>query len=161
MEKAGYKMGLIGTTGNMIGQEHLHSNLTTPDPIDLHRCFRQMVDAGVQAVSMEVSAHAIAMHRLDGLTFEAAGYTNLSQDHLDYFHTMQQPIPQPMEYGQSYSGAPQQPQQNAQAAQMPGVPFGNQQQAPAEKQPAQQPTRSPNVERDDLGVPAFLRRAKK
>lgn len=89
MEKAGYKMGLIGTTGNMIGQEHLHSNLTTPDPIDLHRCFRQMVDAGVQAVSMEVSAHAIAMHRLDGLTFEAAGYTNLSQDHLDYFHTME------------------------------------------------------------------------
>ena len=76
---------------------------------------------------------------------------------------MQQPIPQPMEYGQSYSGAQQgqQPQQNAQAAQMPGVPFGNQQQAPAEKQPAQQPTRSPNVERDDLGVPAFLRRAKK
>lgn len=89
MEKAGYKMGLIGTTGNMIGQEHIHSNLTTPDPIDLHRCFRQMVDAGVQAVSMEVSAHAIDMHRLDGLTFEAAGYTNLSQDHLDYFHTME------------------------------------------------------------------------
>jgi UDP-N-acetylmuramoyl-L-alanyl-D-glutamate--2,6-diaminopimelate ligase len=89
MEKAGYKMGLIGSTGNMIGQEHIHSNLTTPDPIDLHRCFRQMVDAGVQAVSMEVSAHAIDMHRLDGLTFEAAGYTNLSQDHLDYFHTME------------------------------------------------------------------------
>lgn len=89
MEKAGYKMGLIGTTGNMIGDEHLHSNLTTPDPIDLHRCFRQMVDAGVQAVSMEVSAHAIDMCRLDGLTFEAACYTNLSQDHLDYFHTME------------------------------------------------------------------------
>jgi len=89
MEKAGYSMGLIGTTGNLIGDEHLHSNLTTPDPIDLHRCFRQMVDAGVQAVSMEVSAHAVDMHRLDGLTFEAACYTNLSQDHLDYFHTME------------------------------------------------------------------------
>jgi UDP-N-acetylmuramoyl-L-alanyl-D-glutamate--2,6-diaminopimelate ligase len=89
MENAGFKMGLIGTTGNMIGNEHIHSNLTTPDPIDLHRCFRQMVDAGVQAVSMEVSAHAIDMHRLDGLTFEAAGYTNLSQDHLDYFQTME------------------------------------------------------------------------
>ena len=89
MEKAGYKMGLIGTTGNMVGSEHLHSNLTTPDPIDLHRCFRQMRDAGVEAVSMEVSAHAIDMHRLDGLTFEAACYTNLSQDHLDYFHTME------------------------------------------------------------------------
>ena len=89
MEKAGFKVGLIGTTGNMIGNEHIHSNLTTPDPIDLHRCFRQMVDAGVQVVSMEVSAHAIDMRRLDGHTFEAACYTNLSQDHLDYFHTME------------------------------------------------------------------------
>ncbi|MEA4999128.1 MAG: UDP-N-acetylmuramoyl-L-alanyl-D-glutamate--2,6-diaminopimelate ligase [Candidatus Limiplasma sp.] len=89
MEKAGYRTGLIGTTGNMIGEKHLKSNLTTPDPIDLHRCFRQMVDAGVQVVSMEVSAHAVDMHRLDGLTFEAACYTNLSQDHLDYFHTME------------------------------------------------------------------------
>ena len=89
MEKAGFRVGLIGTTGNMIGEQHINSNLTTPDPIDLHRCFRQMVDAGVQVVSMEVSAHAIDMHRLDGLTFEAACYTNFSQDHLDYFHTME------------------------------------------------------------------------
>ena len=89
LEQAGIHMGLIGTTGNMICQEHIKSNLTTPDPIDLHRCFRQMVDAGVQAVSMEVSAHAIDMHRLDGLTFEAACYTNFSQDHLDYFQTME------------------------------------------------------------------------
>ncbi len=89
LEAAGMKVGLIGTTGNMIGEKHLHSILTTPDPIDLHRCFRQMLDEGVEAVSMEVSAHAIDMHRLDGIEFEAAGYTNLSQDHLDYFHTMQ------------------------------------------------------------------------
>lgn len=89
LEKAGFKTGLIGTTGNMIGNEKIHSNLTTPDPIDLHRCFRQMRDAGVEAVSMEVSAHAIDMHRLDGLTFEAGCYTNLSQDHLDYFNTME------------------------------------------------------------------------
>ncbi len=89
LEKAGYKTGLIGTTGNMVGEEKLPSNLTTPDPIDLHRCFRQMRDMGVEAVSMEVSAHAIDMHRLDGLTFEAGCYTNLSQDHLDYFHTME------------------------------------------------------------------------
>lgn len=89
MEKAGFKTGLIGTTGNMIGQERLKSNLTTPDPIDLHQCFRQMRDSGVEVVCMEVSAHAVDMHRLDGLTFEAACYTNLSQDHLDYFHTME------------------------------------------------------------------------
>lgn len=89
LEKAGYKTGLIGTTGNMIADQKIKSNLTTPDPIDLHRCFRQMVDAGVEVVSMEVSAHAIDMHRLEGLTFEAACYTNLSQDHLDYFQTME------------------------------------------------------------------------
>lgn len=87
-EQAGYKCGLIGTTGNMIGQTRLKSNLTTPDPIELQRTLRMMVDEGVEVVSMEVSAHAIAMHRLDGMTLEAGCYTNLSQDHLDYFHTM-------------------------------------------------------------------------
>ena len=89
LEKAGLKTGLIGTTGNMIGDKHLPSNMTTPDPVDLHRTLRQMVDEGVQAVSMEVSAHAVDMHRLDGVVFEAACYTNLSQDHLDYFGTME------------------------------------------------------------------------
>lgn len=89
LEKAGMKTGLIGTTGNMIGDKHLPSNMTTPDPVDLHRTLRQMVDEGVQAVSMEVSAHAVDMHRLDGVVFEAACYTNLSQDHLDYFGTME------------------------------------------------------------------------
>lgn len=88
MEKAGYRCGLIGTTGNMIGETRLKGDLTTPDPIDLQRVLRQMADSGVQVVSMEVSAHAIDMYRLDGLIFEAGCYTNLSQDHLDYFHTM-------------------------------------------------------------------------
>ena len=89
MEKAGFVTGLIGTTGNMIGEKRIKSNLTTPDPVDLHRCLRQMVDEGVEVVVMEVSAHAVDMHRLDGITYEAACYTNLSQDHLDYFGTME------------------------------------------------------------------------
>ena len=89
LEAAGFKTGLIGTTGNMIGQQHIQSNMTTPDPIDLHRCLRQMRDAGVEVVSMEVSAHAIDMCRLDGVVFEAACFTNFSQDHLDYFGTME------------------------------------------------------------------------
>ena len=89
LEQAGLKTGLIGTTGNMIGQKHLPSNMTTPDPVDLHKCLRQMVDEGVEAVSMEVSAHAVDMHRLAGVDFEAACYTNFSQDHLDYFGTME------------------------------------------------------------------------
>ncbi len=88
-EHAGYRCGLIGTNGNMIGSEMLKSELTTPDPIDLQRLFRQMVDAGVDVVSMEVSAHALALRKLEGLQFEAAVYTNLSQDHLDFFETME------------------------------------------------------------------------
>ena len=89
MEQAGHKAGLIGTTGNMIGSRRLKGSLTPPDPIDLQRTLREMADEGVEMVSMEVSAHAIDMHRLDGLVFEAGCYTNLSQDHLDYFHTME------------------------------------------------------------------------
>jgi UDP-N-acetylmuramoyl-L-alanyl-D-glutamate--2,6-diaminopimelate ligase len=89
MEQAGYSCGLIGTTGNMIGNKKLKSELTTPDPIDLQATLAQMADAGVEVVSMEVSAHALDLHKLDGLIFEAACYTNLSQDHLDYFQTME------------------------------------------------------------------------
>lgn len=88
LEEAGFHCGLIGTTGNMIGRKMLKGTLTTPDPIELHGVFRQMADEKVDVVIMEVSAHAIDMHRLDGLVFEAGCYTNLSQDHLDYFHTM-------------------------------------------------------------------------
>ncbi len=89
LETAGMKVGLIGTTGNMIGEKRIASNYTTPDPIDLQRDLRAMADEGVQAVVMEVSAHAIDMFRLDGLSFEVGAYTNLSQDHLDYFGTME------------------------------------------------------------------------
>jgi len=88
IEKAGYRCGLIGSTGSMIGPRHLDGKLTTPDPIDLQRMLRKMADEGVQAVCMEVSAHAIDMYRLDGMSFEVGCYTNLSQDHLDYFYTM-------------------------------------------------------------------------
>ena len=89
MEKAGHKVGLIGTTGNMIGQEYMKSEFTTPEPIDFFRTLRQMRDAGATAVSMEVSAHALEMGRLEGVHFEAGCYTNLSQDHLDLFGTME------------------------------------------------------------------------
>ncbi len=89
MEAAGFKVGLIGTTGNMIGNEYIKSEFTTPEPIELHRTLRQMVDAGVDVVSMEVSAHALEMGRLEGITFEAGCYTNFSQDHLDFFGTME------------------------------------------------------------------------
>ena len=89
LEQSGYRCGLIGTTGNMIGSQWMNSNLTTPDPIDLHKTLRGMADAGCEYVVMEVSAHALKMRRLEGLCFEAGCFTNLSQDHLDFFGTME------------------------------------------------------------------------
>ena len=89
LETAGMKCGLIGTTGCMIGSEHLKSELTTPDPIDMFSMLDHMVHEGVQAVCMEVSAHALALRKLTGMSFEAAAYTNLSLDHLDFFGTME------------------------------------------------------------------------
>ena len=90
LEHAGHKCGLIGTTGNKIGDQWTNSTLTTPDPIELHRTLRMMADAGCEYVVMEVSAHALAMHRLDGLVFEAGCFTNLSQEHLDFFPNMEE-----------------------------------------------------------------------
>lgn len=89
LEASGRMVGLIGTTGNMIGSQWINSNLTTPDPIELHKTLRLMADAGCDDVVMEVSAHAISMHRLEGLVFEAGCFTNLSQDHLDYYGDME------------------------------------------------------------------------
>ena len=89
MEEAGCKVGLIGTTGNMIGKEYIKSEFTTPEPIDFFSTLRSMRDAGVTVVSMEVSAHALEMGRLAGVHFEVGCYTNLSQDHLDLFGTME------------------------------------------------------------------------
>lgn len=89
LEAAGMKVGLIGTTGNMIGSTFLHGDMTTPEAHHLQGLLRQMADEQVQAVVMEVSAHAIAMHRVDGIVYDVGCYTNLSQDHLDYFETME------------------------------------------------------------------------
>ncbi|MDR0928426.1 MAG: UDP-N-acetylmuramoyl-L-alanyl-D-glutamate--2,6-diaminopimelate ligase [Oscillospiraceae bacterium] len=88
IEKMGQTCGLIGTIGNMIGSRAVASALTTPESIDLHALLREMVDQGVETVVMEASAHALDMHRLEGIVFDGVAYTNLSQDHLDYFHTM-------------------------------------------------------------------------
>ena len=87
-ESAGLKCGIIGSTGTLVENQHLDSKLTTPDPIDLQKTLRMMADEGVQVCCMEVSAHAIEMGRLAGVHFEAGCYTNLSQDHLDLFGTM-------------------------------------------------------------------------
>ena len=85
MEAAGVKTGLIGTVCSMIGDETIPNRLTTPDPIETQTLLRRMVDAGMECVIMEVSAHALDMHRLAGVKFKVAAFSNFSQDHLDYF----------------------------------------------------------------------------
>ncbi len=88
MEAAGVKTGLIGTVCSMIGDETLPNRLTTPDPIETQTLLRRMVDAGVKCVIMEVSAHALDMHRISGIHFKVGAFSNFSQDHLDYFADM-------------------------------------------------------------------------
>jgi len=85
LRKAGKKVGLIGTLGASINGKPIPSTLTTPDPIELHSIFHQMAEQGVTHVVMECSAHAIHLKKLAGIMFEVGIFTNLSQDHLDFF----------------------------------------------------------------------------
>lgn len=88
LEAAGHTVGLIGTVGSMIGEKEIPTTLTTPDPVDFQRLLRTMADEGAEYVVMEVSAHALALRKLEGIRFEAAGFSNLSHDHLDFFGDM-------------------------------------------------------------------------
>lgn len=82
----------IGTVGVLVGSagEPLldEPGLTTPGPVELQRILRRALDAGVRNVAMEVSSHALDQHRVDGIEFETAVFTNLTRDHLDYHKTM-------------------------------------------------------------------------
>ncbi len=83
------KVGLIGTNQNMIGDEALHTERTTPESFELHGLFRAMADAGCTHVVMEVSSHALCLQRVAGIRFDVGLFTNLSQDHLDFHKTME------------------------------------------------------------------------
>ena len=85
----GAKVGLIGTTQNMIGQQIVPTERTTPESFELHSLFAQMRDAGCTHVVMEVSSHSIALDRVCGIHFAAAAFTNLTEDHLDFHKTME------------------------------------------------------------------------
>lgn len=89
LEKAGYKVGLIGTVCTLIGEKRKDAGKTTPDPLEFQALLSEMAEEHVNCVVMEVSAHALHMHRVAGVHFEAAAFTNLSIDHLDYFKTME------------------------------------------------------------------------
>ncbi|MBR4904630.1 MAG: UDP-N-acetylmuramoyl-L-alanyl-D-glutamate--2,6-diaminopimelate ligase [Selenomonadaceae bacterium] len=86
---AGFKVGLIGTIQNLIGEESFPVRNTTPNVIDLQKIFVEMLNKNVQVVVMEVSSHALAENRVAGVEFDTAIFTNLTQDHLDFHLTME------------------------------------------------------------------------
>jgi UDP-N-acetylmuramoyl-L-alanyl-D-glutamate--2,6-diaminopimelate ligase len=86
---AGHTPGVIGTTGVLIDGRPVPFPRTTPEAPDLHRLLRGMALAGVDAVAMEVSSHGLDQHRVDGVRFTRAVFTNLTQDHLDYHGSME------------------------------------------------------------------------
>jgi len=82
------KCGLIGTLGAFYGDVMEECNLTTPDPVELHGIISRMRNCGVKVIVMEVSAHALYYDKLKGLKFDVGCFTNLTQDHLDFFVNM-------------------------------------------------------------------------
>ena len=84
----GAKVGLIGTMENMVGDEIIPTERTTPESFELQGLFARMRDAGCTHVVMEVSSHAIALDRVAGVHFDVAAFTNLTEDHLDFHKTM-------------------------------------------------------------------------
>ena len=97
LEKAGKKVGLIGTIATYInGKKIKDSDRTTPESLELQQLFRQMVDEGVEVVVMEVSSQSLKLHRVDGCQFDIVLFTNFSEDHIsekehpdmqDYFNS--------------------------------------------------------------------------
>jgi len=81
--------GLIGTVETRIGEDRIKSTRTTPESSDLHALFAVMLESGVDTCTMEVSSHALALHRVDGVRYDVAAFTNLSQDHLDFHGSME------------------------------------------------------------------------
>ena len=90
LRASGEKTGLIGTVETKIAGQCRDAGRTTPESADLNSLLAEMRDAGVSSAVMEVSSHAIDLHRVDGVHFEVAAFTNLSKDHLHYHHTLEE-----------------------------------------------------------------------
>jgi UDP-N-acetylmuramoyl-L-alanyl-D-glutamate--2,6-diaminopimelate ligase len=88
-EAAGGVAAIVGTTGVRIAGKPSPLSHTTPEAPDLHALLKEMADAGVTAVAMEVSSHGLDQHRVGGVRFACSVFTNLSQDHLDYHGTLE------------------------------------------------------------------------
>lgn len=90
LEAAGVRCGLLGTVKQVVGGVEEEVERTTPEAIDLQATFRRMLEGGDRACAMEVSSHALALHRADAIHFEVALFTNLTQDHLDFHAGMEE-----------------------------------------------------------------------
>lgn len=89
LELSGTHSGLMGTVKQLVGGEEEPVERTTPEALDLQATFRRMADAGDEACVIEVSSHAMIMHRADSIDFDVAVFTNLTQDHLDFHEDME------------------------------------------------------------------------
>jgi len=87
--RLGARAASIGTLGVILPGHPTRPSLTTPDPIRLHQTLAELADAGVSHLAVEASSHGLDQGRLDGLTIQAAAFTNLTRDHLDYHGTME------------------------------------------------------------------------
>jgi UDP-N-acetylmuramoyl-L-alanyl-D-glutamate--2,6-diaminopimelate ligase len=90
LEATAVQCGLLGTVKQVVGAVEEEVERTTPEAIDLQQTFRRMLDGGDRACSMEVSSHALALHRVEAIHFEVALFTNLTQDHLDFHGDMEE-----------------------------------------------------------------------
>jgi UDP-N-acetylmuramoyl-L-alanyl-D-glutamate--2,6-diaminopimelate ligase len=90
LRAAGHATGLVGTVETRIAGQRFPSTRTTPESTDIQSLLARMVESGVSSCSMEVSSHAIDLHRVDAVHFAVAAFTNLTQDHLDFHHTIEE-----------------------------------------------------------------------
>lgn len=89
LEEEGYKVGLIGTIANYIGDRKIPAHRTTPESLELHKLFKEMLEEGVQYCVMEVSSHSLSLSRVYGLKFSEGIFLNLTRDHLDFHKTFE------------------------------------------------------------------------
>lgn len=89
LEKAGKKVGLVGTISNYIGDKKIESHRTTPESLELQKLFRDMVDANCEYCVMETSSHSLYLDRVYGCEYEVGIFTNITRDHLDFHKTFE------------------------------------------------------------------------
>ncbi|QSX08924.1 UDP-N-acetylmuramoyl-L-alanyl-D-glutamate--2,6-diaminopimelate ligase [Alkalibacter rhizosphaerae] len=90
LEDQGRRVGIIGTLGNYFENWEGQATHTTPESVEIHGILKEMADLGAEYCLMEVSSHALALYRVEDVSFHGSIFTNISQDHLDFHHTMEE-----------------------------------------------------------------------